>query len=126
MKEYFKRRFQIFMDLVGRRMPSDLHREKFKEYEFYLMLRTNFSQIVRFIHFLLATVMGTSYQQVSASLIEEGAIPNAEFAKEVQPYARSAIIALNMGRLVLLLISLKNLKIAKTYFYYEAVYFIVE
>ena len=44
---------------------------------------------------------------------------NTDLVKQVFPYAKWALISTIVGRLILILISLKMLKITKIYFYYE-------
>ena len=45
---------------------------------------------------------------------------------EVFVYARYAMIALSIGRLLLILITLKYLRISRVYFYYNIIVLIVE
>ncbi len=49
-----------------------------------------------------------------------------QLARQVNQYARMAFYGLSFGRMVLLLVSLKNLRVTKLYFYYDALFFVAE
>ena len=51
--------------------------------------------------------------------IEEGGPPNVELAKRVFPYARIAMITILILRVVLILLSMKWMRITRCYFYFE-------
>ena len=57
---------------------------------------------------------------------ERGGPPNAELARTIYPYARMAMYIFTVGRIILLLASLKWLRVTKCFFYYEQLLAIIE
>ena len=57
---------------------------------------------------------------------ERGGPPNVELARTVFPYATIAMYIFTVGRLILLLASMKWLKITKFFFYYEQILVMIE
>ena len=60
-----------------------------------------------------------NYQETERFIEEYGGPENVELTKEVLPYARTAYNLFLLGRVILLLISLKYPKLSKIFFYYE-------
>ena len=59
-------------------------------------------------------------------LEEEGGPPNLALAKEIFPYARTAMIIFNFGRFFIFLVSLKYPQVSKSFIYYELLILIID
>ena len=93
--------------------------------ELILIRRCQAFQLLSFIHFLLFSALGQAHWQVSWRFVTEEA-DNLELDPQLVSVAKWASVSLNLGRLVLLLLSVMKPKVTKTYFYYEVVCFCVD
>ena len=85
------------------------------------MYRANIAQIAAFLYFIVFLMVGLDSTAQSREFVTEGEPANPELAQAV---SRPAIIAKYIhaaGRVVLLLCSVKNINVTKTYIYYEII-----
>ena len=109
-------------DIVTRKMPdTPYHKKAWQEYEFTLMYRSNLAQISHLVYFVFFACTGGESFQYSEKIREEWNPENIELISNVHAYATVAVLIHAFGRIILLLISTKNLNITRYYFYYELV-----
>ena len=107
-------------------MPnSSYHRQAWKLYERVLMYRSSLAQLAAFSYFFLFFIIGKEASQISEEYIESGKSVNQEVQRDLLPYGRYSTYAFMLGRLILMLISLKKLEICRVYLYYEALNVII-
>jgi len=70
--------------------------------------------------------MGLDSVQRSKDYIKNGDPNNPDLANDVATYARTAFYVYQLGRFVLLICSIKRMRVTKYYIYYEVVQRIIE
>ena len=102
------------------KFPSEYHQEKWKDYEKILMYRANLSMISRFCLDFSFLLLGKLQSVQTEKFIESNSPDlNTTLVSDMFPYAKWALIMTIFGRVILMLISLKKLKVTKTYFYFN-------
>ena len=110
-----------------RKMPdTPYHKKAWQEYEFTLMYRSNLAQISHLVYFVFFACTGGESFQYSEKIREEWNPENIELISNVHAYATVAVLIHAFGRIILLLISTKNLNITRYYFYYELVNVVID
>ena len=67
-----------------------------------------------------------SFQVIKNFIDDEDTIYKQETIEAIYPYIQPIMIIHTLGRVILMLISFKYLRICKTYFYYELLYMLLE
>ena len=88
--------------------------------------RANICFISKLVFTSVFIFLGQANWQQSKKYIEKGGEHNEAFVGQIFNIVQYTLISMTIGRLLLMLISLKNLAICKTYIYYQAVFMIVE
>ena len=57
--------------------------------------------------------------------LNEGDSPEHDLAEAIYPYAKIAMLIFTLGRVILLLVSIKQLSVCRYYLYYELLLFII-
>ena len=84
------------------------------------------AQISHLTYFVLFTIMGSENFQQSEEIMDEWNPKKADLIEEVRPYAKTAYFLFTLGRLILMLISIKKLSITRLYFYYELLNVVID
>ena len=90
------------------------------------MYRSNLGQIEKLVNSLLLMALGkANFQRAEEYLTENATEDNSrDMSAAIFPYAKWITIVFTIGRLILILISVKHLRICKIYFYYEQILFL--
>ena len=108
--------------LIFRKYPTEYHKKAWSSFEKICMYRSNLGQIEKLFNSLLLIVLGKANFQRAEDYIVDQTDEDLESMKvslAIFPYAKWIYIIFTIGRLVLILLSIKNLRICKIYFYYE-------
>ena len=90
------------------------------------MYRSNVCFVSKLVFTSLFMILGKSNWQQSQEFIDNEGEHNTDVVSKIFPIVKYAMIAMTVGRLVLMLISYKNLKVCQSYIYYQAAYMILE
>ena len=117
-------------DLFLRRFATEHHKRAWIPYEKILLYRSNFMQICHTIYYTLLILTGTSaFQQAGKVMDGDMEITidyDREFAEKAYPYATSVVILVHVTKYILVIASIKNLNVCKSYFYLQMVFLIAE
>ena len=105
--------------LFFRRFKSVYHERRWVDFEKILDVRVIFSMVSRILLQLTWIVGGNGWWSLTEQYLEKGGPKNAQLAKEIFPYARTACIIFYIGRIVLVLLCLKWPRVCKYSLYYE-------
>ena len=118
---------QELKKLILRRYPTEYHKKAWGSFEKICMLRSTLGLIKKLVGSLFLMLLGKADFQRAELYIASASEDELEVmvvSKQIMPYLKWIYITLTLGRFVLLLLSIKNLRISKTYFYYEHVLFL--
>ena len=115
------KRLRTLRDLILRRFPSKIHKEKFKDFEQILSYRTFAATCLRILNFVLLFPLGRLQVNASEAYIEEGGPQNIELAKSIFPYIKMGVLTIEALRIILLIATRWNFSILKYMFYLQAV-----
>ena len=104
--------FESIAKLKGiykRDLPSVEHQVAWKHYEMLLHYRANVCFISKLLFTSIFILLGQANWQQSQKFMEESDDYNETFVQQVFPIVKWALITMTIGRLLLLLISLKNI-----------------
>ena len=90
------------------------------------MYRANTAQAAAFLYFVIFLILGLDGAAQAEKFVTEGEPANPELAQAVLEPATIAKYIHAAGRAILLLYSIKNLNVTKTYIYYEILQRIIE
>ena len=113
-------------DLTTRKFKSEYHRREWAKYDTVLMYRSIISLFCRVIMQIGWSALSLNVWHETRRGLDAGKFANSELVEQIFPYAKNAMIALNIGRGLLFLISLKWHHVTKLNYYYEMVSFLVE
>ena len=107
-------------DLFKKKLPSEQHELYWWDYDKIMCYRSNIAQFSRLLFNIYQFSSGVQASEKTYRMIENHSpIMNIQNCEEVLPYAKWALVIVNLGRAILILISLKRLSICKVYFYYN-------
>ena len=95
------------IDLTLKKFQSNYHEQAWEKFDKIGMYRCLGSQLFRFLMFIGYSIMGAHAWHETERFLEEDGPPNRGLVESIFPYAKTAIIMLNCGRIVLFLIGLK-------------------
>ena len=112
--------------LIFRKYPTEYHKRAWHQFEKICMYRSTLGQIEKLLNSLLLMALGkANFQRAEEYLAENEAEDNtSDMSASIFPYAKWITIVFTIGRLILILISIKHLRICKIYFYYEQILFL--
>ena len=113
-------------EIYNRALPSIEHQIAWKHYEIILHYRANVCFISKLLFTGIFIVLGQANWQQSQKFMAKSDEYNESFVQQVFPIVKWALITMTIGRLLLLLISLKNIQVCRTYLYYQVVFMVVE
>ena len=105
-----------FRDLILRKQlsKSEIHRQKWKNYDRVLIYRSNGAAISQLVLDLFHIYMGTHFYQLTEKLLIEDRFPgNVVNAEAMLHIGKSSVISLLIIRFILLLLSIRWLHLSK-------------
>lgn len=109
--------------LMKRTMLSDEHRSLWLNFETILIYRSNIAFMIYTLQAVLYTFFKLSSWQQSQNYIDSGELDTESeaVAEKIYPFIKWAQISLEIGRVVLVLVSLKKPQVVKYYLYYQLI-----
>ena len=108
--------------LWKRENGQETHKHLWMEFEWALKQRANLAMIGNFIKEMSCMLLGVYAFQLTPEYMEDNDNPcNREVVQTILPFATWILIVMNLGRIPLMLASLKKPDVCKYYLYYELI-----
>ena len=116
-----------FQDIMFKKIPNTMsHQKAWDCYQQILMYRANLAQISRIIYFAFFAFRNQESIQQSLTDREESNPQDSQLIKDVYHYMNFAIYVIELGRIILIVISIKKLHVTRFYFYYEILQVLID
>ena len=105
-------------DLTFRNRPdTEYHRQAWEKFDKVLIYRANTVMLGKILFHWIVELQGNVNHMMSERDVEDGKVPNADFARLVFPYARFSVYLWGFNNILLLILSFKWPSVTKLYFY---------